>query len=93
MNKRSIHNTPISYFAFFISADGTGQKQSLFKRLYTWFCGFETAEQEVLSIEQEKEREEDQMAKIHQTKRDKIILNIGLFVIFTIGTFLYCFWA
>ncbi|XP_033643103.1 sodium/myo-inositol cotransporter 2-like [Asterias rubens] len=67
---------------------------SLCWKFYNWFCGFSTnSPEEKMTAARRRLVERKLMSKLHQTKRDKVILNTFLVVILSVAVFLYSFWA
>lgn len=66
--------------------------ESRWKRAYQWFCGFSTND-ETISDEDIKMREQEQMEKVVQTRRDVIILDIVAVCVIGIDIFLFAWYA
>ncbi|XP_071477490.1 sodium/glucose cotransporter 4-like [Diadema antillarum] len=73
-------------------AQGHVQDVAYWRRFYDWFCGFST-NTEAMTKDQLQHREEQQMAKVIERRRDKIILNVTCLFVVGIGVFLYAFFA
>ena len=80
------------WFPFFSTDSNT--KDLAYKRLFRWFCGLNLTTDDNKSSEDDSlERENVQMNKIHETKRNKIILGICAIVVVLIDIFLYIYWS
>ncbi|XP_022094643.1 sodium/glucose cotransporter 4-like [Acanthaster planci] len=76
------------------SGSSEAEHHSLFRKFYDWFCGFSTNDPEAEMTEEQKRAEELKLlAKLHQTKFQKAILNIFLMIVLCIAVFMYSFWA
>nr|XP_054774361.1 sodium/glucose cotransporter 4-like [Lytechinus pictus] len=72
--------------------DEATEKESEWKRFYQWFCGF-SSNDEPISDEGIKMREQEQMEKVTQTTRDVIILDIVAVIVIGIDIFLFAWYA
>ncbi|XP_038063440.1 sodium/glucose cotransporter 1-like [Patiria miniata] len=76
------------------SGDSHAEHHSLFRKSYDWFCGFSTNDPEAeMTKEQCRKEEQKMMAKIHQTRVQKAILNLFLVIVLGVAVFMYSFWA
>ncbi|XP_072164790.1 sodium/glucose cotransporter 4-like [Diadema setosum] len=75
------------------SAASIEAEQSIFKRFYNWFCGFSPSNENTVSDEDMRLREEQQMEKVIQTKRDRLIVNAFACAVIGTAIFLYIWYG
>ena len=79
---------------FHVFSTDSNTKDLAYKRLFRWFCGLNVAtDNNKFSEDDILEREKVQMNKIHETKRNKIILGICAVIVILIDIFLYIYWS
>ena len=75
---------------YVIAAD-TAQSSNLFKRVYEWFCGYQTKQDE--ESEEEKRQKLLKITSIKQNQTAKLLLQCLLVVILGAGVFILAFFS